>query len=418
MAISFVGVGTVANSTGAITPGLPAGLATNDLMLLVIETANQAITASGWNTAHAAQGQGSAGAAGAVMVTVLYRFYQPGDSDPTTSDSGNHQIGRIVAFRGVDTSTPFEDTDGQSNAASNTQAMPGITSSTAGAVAFYAVADDRDIATTGTQWRDDSWLATGVDGGAMTEVMDDFTSDGQGGGIGAAYGDVTTPTTLTSVSCRHSGGNSFASSIIGLILKPAAGAGAQSLTLPAISSATTPYAPTLAPGAVSVTLPHISGAAVLYAPTLAPAAVSVSLPFIAGSDSLYAPMLAAGAASVSIPFISSAAQLYAPTLTVGAVDMAVPFIASGAQLFAPSLSAGAVITLPFIASTATLYAPEVQPGAVTVTLPAIASGEAFCAPTLGLVVPPVYVGRRVPAQLLAGRPLSELYLGSRPFFEA
>lgn len=239
MAVTYVGIGTVANGTGAITPGLPSGLADDDLLIAFFETANQAITLSGWTElASSPQGTGTAAAVGAVRLTAFYKFYTTGDSAPTSSDSGNHQIGRIMAFRGVDTTTPIEDTAGATAAASNIQNLPTVTSTSADAMAVYLVADDRDIATTNTQFRDANWTSPNVDGGSCTEVADDFTTDGVGGGVGAAYKAVTTPATLSSATFQHAGTNSFANGMIAIVLKPASGSPPPLDITPAVTTAT------------------------------------------------------------------------------------------------------------------------------------------------------------------------------------
>ena len=46
---TFVAAGTVASGTGTITPALPAGLQANDILLLFVETANQAISITNQN---------------------------------------------------------------------------------------------------------------------------------------------------------------------------------------------------------------------------------------------------------------------------------------------------------------------------------------------------------------------------------
>ena len=222
---TFVAAGTFASGTGAITPGLPAGLADDDLLIAIFETANQAITLSGWTElASSPQGTGTAAAIGAVSLTAFYKFYTTGDTAPTSSDSGNHQAGRIFAFRGVDTTTPIEDTAGSTVAASNIQALPTVTSTSADALVLYLVANDRDIATTNTQFRSDQWLSPNADA-AGTEIADDFSTSGVGGGIGAAYSVVTTPVTLSGATLQLAGSNAFASGIISVVLKPVSAGG-------------------------------------------------------------------------------------------------------------------------------------------------------------------------------------------------
>lgn len=351
---TIVGISSaVVNGTGPISPTLPAGIAVGDISFAVFETANQAITMSGWTAPHAAQGQGTAAAIGGVMCTVLAREYQSGDTTPTSSDSGNHQIARIITVRGVDLASPYADTDGGNNAASNVQSMNGLTSDVANCLALYFTADDRDIASSGTQWRDAEWAATGVTGGFMTEAFDDFTSDGVGGGIACAYGEVLTATTLTGVSGRHSGTNSFATSWIGLMLRPASSAAtcepddaahvhsadAVTITAHAVSS----------PAAASHV--HAAGSPTLTAHAVASPANAASV-HTAGEPAVSAPAIASPA--------SSAHALVSGEPSLAAHAVAAPASASHVLSSGdPTPIAHAVATPASAASVHTATSPDV-----------------------------------------------------------
>src|SRR3989338_8330599 len=90
---TFVASGGQASGTVAITPVMPTGVLQNDILLLFLETANQAITVSGgtetWTAvANSPQGTGTAGAAGATRLTVFWaRASQNAPTSPTTSAS-------------------------------------------------------------------------------------------------------------------------------------------------------------------------------------------------------------------------------------------------------------------------------------------------------------------------------------------
>lgn len=105
---SFVASGVESSGVGAITPALPSGWAAGHLLLLAVETANEAVSApSGWTeTANSPQSTGTAGGTSATRLHVFQRIAQSGDTAPTVADSGDHQIAWITAFSGVDSTTP------------------------------------------------------------------------------------------------------------------------------------------------------------------------------------------------------------------------------------------------------------------------------------------------------------------------
>lgn len=124
---TYVASGTVANLTAAGGVALPAGIAVDDILLLEIETANQAVTITAQNggtwveVTNSPQGTGSAASATATRLTVFWSRYNGTQGAPTISDSGDHQIGRVHAFRGCKTTgDPWNITSGNVEAASDT----------------------------------------------------------------------------------------------------------------------------------------------------------------------------------------------------------------------------------------------------------------------------------------------------------
>lgn len=105
---AFVASGVEASGVGDITPALPAGWAAGHLLLLAVETANQAVSApAGWTeTTNSPQSTGTAGGTSATRLHVFQRIAQSGDTAPTVADSGDHQVGWITAFSGTDGTTP------------------------------------------------------------------------------------------------------------------------------------------------------------------------------------------------------------------------------------------------------------------------------------------------------------------------
>lgn len=123
----YVGAGTLADNAAAISPALPSGIQTNDILLLAIETANQAITIPTPNggvwteVTNSPQGTGTAAGTTATRLTVFWSRYNGTQGAPTTSDSGDHQTGQIFAFRHcISTGTPFNISSGNVDATSDT----------------------------------------------------------------------------------------------------------------------------------------------------------------------------------------------------------------------------------------------------------------------------------------------------------
>jgi hypothetical protein len=152
---TFVAKGTFTSGTAAITPGLPAGIQggvpQSDLLLLFVETANQAMAApAGWTqVTNSPQSTGTAAAAGGVRLTVFYKFAAASETAPTLADSGDHQTSIIMAFRGVDNTTPFNVTaGGVTTPASTAVSCPAATTTAANCLVVNAIALDADLAST------------------------------------------------------------------------------------------------------------------------------------------------------------------------------------------------------------------------------------------------------------------------------
>lgn len=125
--ITFVAAGTWAESGSAVTPGLPAGWAENDIFVMFCFSVNsQAITVSGWTEATNSPQDNTAG----IRLTVFWKRATSSESDPTTSDSGLGNAARIIALRGCKTTgDPFNVTNGDTTGfgSSTTITVPGVT---------------------------------------------------------------------------------------------------------------------------------------------------------------------------------------------------------------------------------------------------------------------------------------------------
>ena len=201
MAITFVNAGTYAQGTGSVSPGLPASMNDNDLMLLVMETGlNEAVAAiTGWTevtNSPVIQGTNT-------RLTVRYRFRQTGDTAPATGDPGNHISARIIAFRGVDLTTPFDvnPTTGSNGTATTTMTMPSITPTSAACMIVGLNSAQDDAALTTNIYS--AWTAGGLV--SITECIDNGHASGDDGSLGGAYGIKTTAGATGTITATHAG---------------------------------------------------------------------------------------------------------------------------------------------------------------------------------------------------------------------
>ncbi len=189
---TFVAAGAVSSGTGAVTPALPAGIAANDILLLFLETANEAISISNQNggtwtaVTNSPQGTGTAGGTSATMLTVFWSRYNGTQGAPTASDSGNHQLGRIIAIRGAAASgNPWDVTAGGVEAVSDTSgSIPGATTTVANTLVVAAIATalpDKNSTANFSSW-------TNANLTSVTERTDNTVTAGNGGGLGIATG--------------------------------------------------------------------------------------------------------------------------------------------------------------------------------------------------------------------------------------
>ncbi len=143
MAISVAGIGAlaVANATTAATPALPSGISAGQFLVCFSwgrATAGSLSPGSGWT-------QFSAGSSGNFRYLVSFRVATGSDSSPTITPSGmsgaQKHMHRVVAFSGVDTTSPWgsSSTWTQNAAAEDIGPIPAATAAAAnGAVLVMA----------------------------------------------------------------------------------------------------------------------------------------------------------------------------------------------------------------------------------------------------------------------------------------
>lgn len=191
--IQFIGVGTFAAANGAsINLTMPANLKINDLLMLVIHTANEAITIpTGWTEVgnQANQAIGTATNQLATRLAVCYKWAAATNATVTVNAVGNILSGQSIAFRFVNKNNPFIATASGTQASSAANpTLNGITTTCPNALIFFALANGRDATAT------NSFSAlTNANLNTITERMDSTSGNGTGGGVAAwtAYAALT-----------------------------------------------------------------------------------------------------------------------------------------------------------------------------------------------------------------------------------
>jgi hypothetical protein len=190
---TFQAAGTAQAGAGALTVAWPTHQA-NDIGLLVIETANQAVTlgtnAGDWTpVTNSPQGTGTAGGTAATQLAVFWsRATSSTMGSVGINDSGNHERAQILTFRGVITSgNPWDVTAGNVAATASTAvSIPGATTTVENTLVVAIVANGTDTTTGQTS----GWTNANLTG--LTEQADGNASNGNGGGFGVATGVMAT----------------------------------------------------------------------------------------------------------------------------------------------------------------------------------------------------------------------------------
>src|SRR5216684_1105333 len=195
---TFVAAGAPASGTGNITPPLPAGFLANDILLMFIETANQAVTipTGRANVTGSPQGVGTVGGSSSTMLTILWKRAVASETTPTITDPGDHALGFIAAFRGcIGVNNPWDVTSTVTDAVSSTSfTIPGATTTRPDCLVVLACALHLD----GVAPRVNSWTNASL---ANIQIRaDNSTTAGNKGSLGMATGELATPSTYGSTS--------------------------------------------------------------------------------------------------------------------------------------------------------------------------------------------------------------------------
>lgn len=169
---------------GATTPNV------GDLILIFLGSANQAFTpAAGYlQVPSSPQGAGTAGGAGAVRLTIFYKFSDGTETTYVTGDSGNHNLVSSFIISGVDRVNPFNANAGNTAAAATAITCPAVTTTVPECLIINAINTDRDANTVNTYFTN----PTNANLANITTRVNKTSNVQQGGGFGIFTGEKNT----------------------------------------------------------------------------------------------------------------------------------------------------------------------------------------------------------------------------------
>jgi hypothetical protein len=187
-------VGTAASSTGAaITPGIPTGTVADDVLILLHEMDPVLSAAAlGAVTGYTEVAASPVSQSGGLPTRLTARWHRAtGAESGTVSVPAvtNHQSARIIGFRGcVTIGNPWNITAGtvQSDT-TTTVTWTGVTTTSIDCLILHAVTTGTDVAST-----THISAFTNANLSGIAEQVDNWTSSGTGGGIGACTGGLAT----------------------------------------------------------------------------------------------------------------------------------------------------------------------------------------------------------------------------------
>jgi hypothetical protein len=371
---TYKGSGTFTAGTTSITPPMPTGgaaPAANDILLLVCESENQAITLTTANgfveITNSPQGTGTGGTTGSTRLAVFWKRAVGSDAAPVVADSGDHTSGQIHCFAGVRTSgNPWDVTAGGLDTTSDTSgSIPGATTTVNDClVVLLCSTSDNATSTANFSGWSNANLAN------VTERTDNANTAGLGGGHGMATGELATAGAYAASSVTLAVAS--LKGMMSIALAGAAtvftGAGAVVMSMPGIVAVA---ALTFA-GAAGLTVgtPSVAGSGGIALPVTATAAVTVGKPAIAGSGTLT--FSGTGAVTVAAPAIASAGTQFSTVTATAALTVTPPGIAGIGTITQASVTGTGtpVVPKPSIAGSGSLT--FVGTGAASVAQPSIA----------------------------------------------
>lgn len=241
-AVAWRATGAETTGTGAVTPALPTGVATNDIVLLVASTiagGTVTITASGSITTWTALTGSPIDVTSGEKLYVWWGRYSSGATGPTVTPGSDHIEAATIAYSGAITSgSPIDVSATGTETVSDTTLSftTGISSTVDNTVAILVSSNGTDTVTNGQYSAEANTSLTGI-----AERIDYNTNSGGGGGILVAEGTKAIAGTLGTWTATL--GTASTKAYIAFNLKP-------QLTT-TIATESDPAATTIAPGAAA-----------------------------------------------------------------------------------------------------------------------------------------------------------------------
>ena len=213
----FQAAGTAKSGTGSVTPAWPTHQK-DDIALLFVESANQAVTLTAANgfvaVANSPQGVGTAAGTSATRLSVFWaRATSSSMSSPVIADPGDHLYAIILTFRYVvKNGDPWDvSVGGTKGTASTSLTIPGITTTVSDTLVVAAVTKQLDATASFVS----NWSNANLTN--ITERTDAGTTSGNGGGVAVMTGAKSLPGAIGNTSVALT---SSINAYISLALRP------------------------------------------------------------------------------------------------------------------------------------------------------------------------------------------------------
>lgn len=198
---SFVSARLGTPLTTAITVPWPVGVyQAYDLGVLLVETSNETVTApSGWSEiVNSPQGFGIFGVdTTATRLTGYWKYAtSTTEADVVVADTGDHQMGNMLVFRGTDPTYPFDTTAGDFTLVSSTAVnVPAVSTTTDNCLVVFAATEGVDNSVT----RFNPWSPNAVMSN-FTGLINIATAVAAGGGMSVAAGGLASAGTSSAAT--------------------------------------------------------------------------------------------------------------------------------------------------------------------------------------------------------------------------
>lgn len=202
----FVAAGTFQSGTAALTVPPPAGYLAGHLLLLLVESANQAIAlpSGGWQeVTNSPQSTGTAAAAGGVRLAVFWKWAAGVEPSVSIADSGDHTTAVMLAVSGAG---KIHLTAGNVlSSASTSLSWPSLTTTINDCLLILCGANDRDIASSANLTSQANSALSSV-----TKQVDQTVTSGAGGGLAVISGGLATAGAVGSTTATNGASVTFA----------------------------------------------------------------------------------------------------------------------------------------------------------------------------------------------------------------